>query len=79
MSKLPKLRVKTFPSDSNEEIRDFEGAKDFPFLLADSLILVEGQAITSYEELFQVAMQDSYRDREFLDVVILNYSLPDGG
>ena len=79
MSRLPKLKVKTLPGDSNEEIRDVEQAKDFPFLLFDSLILVEGQTVTSYDELLQIAKQDSYQDRKFLNVMILNYSLPDGG
>lgn len=79
MSELPKLRVKTYPEDSDDEIRDFEKAKEFPFLLNDSLILVEGQAITSYDEFLQLAARDSYRNNEFLDVVILNYSFPDGG
>ena len=79
ISELPKLRVRTYPENSDDEIRDFEKAKEFPFLLNDSLILVEGQVITSYEEFLQLAVQDSYRDNEFLDVVILNYSIPDGG
>ena len=79
MAKLPKLHVKSFPAEMEEDIRDFEQGKEFPFLLNDSLILVEGQAITSYDELVKIAAQDSYRNRELLDVVILNYSLPDGG
>lgn len=79
ISELPKLRVRTYPENSDDKIRDFERAKEFPFLLNDSLILVEGQVITSYDEFLQLAAQDSYRNSEFLDVVILNYSIPDGG
>ena len=79
MSNLPKLRVKVFPEESNEPIQNIEQAKEFPFLLADSMILVEGQTVTSYEELLQVAQQDTNRNKEFLNVMILNYSLPDGG
>ena len=79
MSNLPKLRVKVFPEESNEPIQNIEQAKEFPFLLADSMILVEGQTVTSYEELLKVAQQDTNRNKEFLNVMILNYSLPDGG
>lgn len=79
ISELPKLRVRTYPENSDDKLRYFERAKEFPFLLNDSLILVEGQVITSYDEFLQLAAQDSYRNSEFLDVVILNYSIPDGG
>ena len=79
MSELPELRVRTYPEDSTDKIRNLEKAKEFPFLLNDSLIQVEGQAITSYEQFLQLAGQDSDRNNEFLDVVILNYSIPDGG
>ena len=79
MSELPKLRIRTYLEDSTDKIRNFEKAKKFPFLLNDSLILVEGQAITSYEQFLQLAAQDSYRNNEFLDVVIFNYSIPDEG
>lgn len=76
MPKLPKLRVKTFPS-SNEETRDFEQAKDLPFL--DVLIFVEGQRINSYQELVQLVAQDPYKDRESLEVMVLSAGLVDGG
>lgn len=77
MPKLPKLRVKTFPGGSSEETHDFEQAKDLPFL--DVLIFVEGQRINSYEELIQLAAQDSYRDKESLEVMVLSAGLVDGG
>ena len=77
MPKLPKLKVKTFPGYSSEEVRDFEQAKDLPFL--DVLIFVEGQRINSYEEFVQLAAQDSYTDKEFLEVMVLSAGLIDGG
>ena len=76
MSKLPKLKVKVFPGYSTEEVHDFEHAKDLPF--PDAPIFVEGQRISSYEELVQLAAQDSYKDKEFLEVVITPL-LPAGG
>jgi len=35
------------------------------------LVVVEGQVISSYEELAQLASRDDYKDREFLEVVLL--------
>lgn len=70
MSKLPKLRVNWpvggYPS---EDIRDFEQAKYFPFG-GQVFILVEGQLINSYEELVQLATQECYQDKEFLEVLL---------
>ncbi len=78
MSKLPKLKVKrTFgytpgagPAYPIEETCDFEQAKSFPYGHAGTFIMAENQVINSYEELVQLASQDSYRDKEFLEVVV---------
>ena len=77
MPKLPKLRVKTFPGGSSEEVYDFEKAKDLPFL--DVFIFAEGQRINSYEELLKLATQDNYRNRDSLEVMVLSAGLVDGG
>jgi len=37
----------------------------------DVLVMVEGHLVRSYEELVQLASQDEYRDREFLEVELL--------
>ncbi len=76
MSRLPKLRVKTFPG-AEEELCSFEQGKDLPFL--DVLIFIEGKRVSSYEELVQVADEDTYRDRESLEVMVLSAGLFDGG
>jgi hypothetical protein len=76
MSRLPKLRVKTFPG-AEEELRSFEKGKDLPFL--DVLIFIEGKRVSSYEELVQLADEDGYRDRESLEVMVLSAGLFDGG
>ena len=70
MSKLPKLKVKRTFGYPLEETRDFEQAKYFPFC-QHIIIMVENQVINSYEELIQLASQDSYQDKEFLEVTIL--------
>ena len=75
--KVPKLKVKMFPGDAQEDIREFEQAKDLPFL--DVFVFVEGQRINSYEEFITIANQDICKDREFLDVMILSAGLVDGG
>ena len=66
MSKLPKLKVKRFYGWPAEETRDFEQAQHFLFD-EQSVVLVEGQIITSYEELVQLAAQDRYKGKEFLE------------
>ncbi len=76
-SRLPQLKVKTFPGESGEDIRDFEQAKDLPFL--DVFIFIEGQRVNSYDEFLKVANQDNLQDRAFLDVMILSAGLVDGG
>jgi hypothetical protein len=68
---LPKLRIR-LPSDheaqdvcSVEEARyRFNWGRD-PFL-----VVVEGQYIRSFAELFDLASQDRFKDREFLEVEI---------
>ncbi len=77
MPRLPKLKVKMFPGYTSDEVRDFEQAKDLPF--RDNLIFVEGERINSYEEFVQLTAQDSYQNREFLEVMVLSAHLIDGG
>ena len=76
MSKLPKLKLKM--TDGHEEIHDLEEAKniypDWRFNHGfETTVLVEGQAVNSYEELVQLATQDKYKDKKFLEVVLLSF------
>jgi hypothetical protein len=68
MSKLPKLRLKM--PDGQEEVHGFEEAKTY---LSDwgVLFVVEGQVISSYEELIELADQSSYKDKEPLEVMLI--------
>ncbi|MFC1979518.1 hypothetical protein ACFLVS_01390 [Chloroflexota bacterium] len=72
MSKLPKLRVKLLVGHSNEEVRDFEQTQYFLFSYgANTVVMVEGRIVNSYEELVQLAAQGYYKDKESLEVQLL--------
>ena len=72
MPRLPKLKLKKPFGYPFEEIRDFEQAQYFLFGYGDSaIVMVEGQVINSYEELVQIGVQDCYKDKESLEVVLL--------
>ncbi len=76
MSNLPKLKVIQPFWDTPEEIRDFEQGKYLPYC-AHILIVVEGQVISSYEELLKLAAEEQSKDKEFLEVKFLE--IPVGG
>ena len=68
MSTFPKLKVTHWiDGQASREIFDFEQAPYFLFNY-DHLVVVEGTLIRSYEELLELASQDPYKDREFLEV-----------
>ncbi len=69
MSKLPKLKFESSPWFPNAEVLDIEEAKYSIFGVTGALLWVDGQAIKSYEQLIQLAAQDCYRDKEFLEAV----------
>jgi len=75
--KLPKLRIRAIPGRPSEEIRGFEQGIDLPF--TDAHIFVEGYRVNSYDELVQIASQDTYKDNEFLEVVVLSIGIIAGG
>jgi hypothetical protein len=72
MSKLPKLKLIMPHKQQAEEIRDFEEAEKF---LSNwgMLVVVEGQVINSYQELVKLANQDSYKNKEFLEVTVIPF------
>jgi len=72
VSGLPKLRIKLPYVNVSEEFCDLEQAKHrFNYGNEAFLIVVDGQLINSYEELLQLAELDCYKDKEFLDVLLL--------
>ena len=78
MPDMPQLKVQTIRDlKLVEEILDIEQAR---YLVhANAHVVVEGQRINSYDELVQLASQDGYKNREFLEVVLLPIEVAGGG
>ena len=75
MSRPPKLRIK-FPSGNpSEYVCELEQAREL-FDFNEGFFLVEGQGVQSFEDLVNIANQDKYLNREFLEVAWLQ---PIGG
>ncbi len=69
MPKLPRLRIKTPSPGAHEDIFDLEQAQyRFNWGHEPFLIVVEGQPVSSYEELSRLVQQDRFRGKEFLEV-----------
>ena len=78
MSKLPKLKVKLPFGDTVQDVCELEQARYRFSYGQETLVVVEGQVVNSYEELVQLASRDEYKDKEFLEVQLLE-NLPGGG
>lgn len=75
---MPKLKVRTIRDlKLVEEVLDIDQARYLVF--SNAQIVVEGQPVVSYEELVQLAAQKRYRNREFLEVVLLPIEVAGGG
>ncbi len=71
MANLPKLKVnKAAWTEEAEEIQEFEQAKNFPFD-QELIIVAEGRQINSYEDLLAMAQQERFKDKPYLEVIIL--------
>jgi len=73
MSKLPKLKVKWWSLDGEEEgTFDFEQAKDVIFGNRGwAIAFAEGEMVRSYEELLRLAAQDKHKNKEVLNITLL--------
>jgi len=72
MSNLPKLKIKLPFGNPDEEIVDLEQARYRFHFGGDMIVLmIDGQAPQSYEELVQLVTQDKYKDKEFIDAEML--------
>ena len=72
MSNLPKLKIKMPFNSPDEEIVDLEQARyRFPFGRGMMVLVIDGKAPQSYEELVQLVTQDKYKDKEFIDVEMI--------
>jgi len=70
MSQLPKLKIKLPLGSLSEDVCELEQAK-YRLNFDDGVLLVEGQTVHSYDELVKLATQDNYKNKEFLEVVLL--------
>ena len=67
--KLPRLRIKPSSPGAPEDIFDLEQAQyRFSWGHEPFLIVVEGQPVSSYEDLARLVQQDRFRGKEFLEV-----------
>jgi len=64
---MPRLMIKYFGSLSGE-VSELEDAK-YLFDLDESIIVIEGQNVRSYEELVQIVSQERFKDKEFIEVM----------
>jgi hypothetical protein len=70
MYRLPKLKIKLPFGDQSEDVCELEQAK-YCLNFDEGVFLVEGQTVHSYDELVQLATQDNYKNKEFLEVELL--------
>jgi hypothetical protein len=69
MDTLPKLRIKLPSHNEARDICNLEEAKyRFNWGHEPFLIAVEGQIINSFDDLLELAKQDRFKGREFLEV-----------
>jgi hypothetical protein len=70
MSRLPKLKIKLPFGNESEDVCELEQAK-YCLNFDEGVFLVEGQTVHSYDELVQLANQNNYKNKEFLEVVLV--------
>jgi|WetSurMetagenome_2_1015567.scaffolds.fasta_scaffold945678_2 hypothetical protein len=70
MSPLPKLKIKLPVGYPGEDVCDLEQAK-YRLNFDTGVIMVEGQTVHSYDELMHLVTQNNYKNKEFLEVVLL--------
>ncbi|MAF85191.1 MAG: hypothetical protein CL875_01690 [Dehalococcoidales bacterium] len=81
MSNLPKLKVRwqTTRNQEEETICDFEQAKGIAFgSWSWAFIIAEGKMVRSYEELVQLAAQDEHKNKEMLNVMLIDPAIGGG-
>lgn len=71
MSRIPKLKINLPSGDQSEYICELEEAK-YCLNFNEGVFLVEGQGVRSYDELVNIATQDKYKNKEFLEVKLLH-------
>jgi hypothetical protein len=70
MSRPPKIKVKLPSGNPSEYLVELEQAREF-LNFSEGVFTVEGQGIQSFDELVLIAGQEKYRDKEFIEVTLL--------
>lgn len=70
MSHLPKLKIKLPAGNPSEDVCELEQAKHL-LNFDNGVIMVDGKTVYTYDELVDLATQDNYKNKEFLEVVLL--------
>jgi hypothetical protein len=71
MKKRPQLRVEGLGWEVGDKTYDFEQARYFPYDSLDLVIVVEGKAVKSFEDIVELAGKEPYKNKSLLDVKIL--------
>lgn len=72
--RLPRLKiVSPFSSDDEADFCEVEQARNRFNYDSETMIVVEGELVSCYEDLLILANQDRFRGRDFLEVVLLPY------
>jgi len=70
MSHLPKLKIKLPAGNPSEDVCELEQAKHL-LNFDNGVIMVDGKTVYTYDELVDLATQDNYKNKEYLEVVLL--------
>jgi len=69
--RMPRLRIRLLSEIASEDTCSLEEAKSrFNWGHEPFVIVVENQAVSSYQDLVEIARDDRFRDKEFLKVEI---------
>ena len=69
ISQLPKITIKIFGSPV-KDVYELEQAKDI-LNFVDSMVVIDGREVHSYDELVQIVNQEKYKHKEFIEVVLI--------
>jgi hypothetical protein len=67
MSPLPKLKIKLPAGNPDEYIYELAKARQV-LNFSEGVFIVDGQWIHSYNELVNIAKQDKFKDKDFIEV-----------
>jgi hypothetical protein len=70
MPRLPKIKLKLPSGNPDEYVFNLEEARQY-LNFHEGVFTIEGQGVQSYDELVLMASQDKYRDKEFIEIKLL--------